>query len=166
MAKDAPFDPSVLEGLRPYHLPESPDWWPPAPGWWVLAVVVLILIALFIRWLLLKWQRGAAARQALSELATLREQYQRDGDAAVHVRELSRLLRRFALVRFPQRDVAALTGEEWLGFLDQHGGNGRFVEGAGRQLLDAPYRSNPDASLQALLALAEEWVRHNREVRS
>lgn len=164
MANPAATDP--LAGLRAYHLPEAPSWWPPAPGWWVLAGLVLLALALAARWYLRRRCRLAASRQAIRELAVLRERLEKEGDSVVCVRDLSRLLRRYAISRYPRQEVAALAGESWLRFLDSHGGSGRFLEGPGRHLLDAPYRPEPVAAAGELLMLVEQWVLSNREGRA
>lgn len=153
-----------LADLRGYRLPDAPSWWPPAPGWWLLALVLLVLGALGVWWMLRRRRRHAAARQARRELAHLRSNMLEHGASAAHVRELSRLLRRYAVAAFPQRKVASLTGEEWLQFLDQHGGGERFRKGPGRQLVDAPYRAESAASANELAALVEEWIHYNREI--
>ena len=156
-------DPGLLADLRAYHLPDTPAWWPPAPGWWLLAIVLLVAGVVVARWLVRQRRRNAAARQALHELESLRRRLDHDADAGYFARELSKLLRRFALARFARSEVAALTGEDWLQFLDRHGGDGRFLGGAGRQLVEAPYRAQAQVSCAELAALVEQWVRRNHE---
>ena len=133
-----------LAELRGYHPPDPVSWWPPAPGWWLLALLIVGLLIWVTVWALGAWRRRrlarAAPRAALDELAALRAAHARDGDATAFARGLSRLLRRFALARYPRRAVAGLSGEDWLAFLDAHGGGGRFQAGPGRELLTAPYR--------------------------
>ena len=137
-----------LAELRGYHPPDPVSWWPPAPGWWLVALLIVGLLIWVTVWALGAWRRrrlaGAAPRAALDELAALRAAHARDGDAAAFARGLSRLLRRFALARYPRRAVAGLSGEDWLVFLDAHGGGGRFQAGPGRELLTAPYRPAGD----------------------
>ena len=162
-AMPAAAGPDPLAGLRGYHLPEAVSWWPPAPGWWILAALVLLAAVLLSWWLLRRYRRRAAARQAEKELAQLREALRQRGDDPVFLRELSKLLRRFALAVFPRRGVAALTGEAWLRFLDEHGGDGRFRDGPGRQLVDAPYRPQGGEGSEQLADLVEDWIRRNRE---
>lgn len=163
----SPIDPLAsdpLAGLRGYHLPDPPSWWPPAPGWWLLGALVLIVAAIAI-WLYRRHRRRlAAARQARRELTVLRAQFAQHGDAGAYARELSKLLRRYALVAFPHRDVAALTGEAWLRFLDKHDAAHRFIDGPGRQLLDAPYQPTAPSKPEELAALVEDWIHHNREI--
>lgn len=153
-----------LAGLRAYHLPDAPSWWPPAPGWWVLALLLLVAAVSSAWWIARRRRCHAAARQAERELGQLHANLKEHGDARAFVRGLSKLLRRFALAAFARREVASLTGDDWLKFLDRHGGGGRFLAGPGRQLLEAPYRPSVDVSTEDLLVLVQEWIRHNQEV--
>lgn len=162
-----------LVELRGYHLPEPISWWPPAPGWWLLALLIAGLLALLLVWALRAWRRRrrlrAAPRAALDELAAMRAAHARGGDAATCARGLSRLLRRYALTRYPRRAVAGLSGENWLAFLDAHGGAGRFQAGPGRGLLVAPYRPGGGQAMGGELAvgeladLVEDWIQRNRQ---
>lgn len=155
-----------LAGLRGYHMPDAVAWWPPAPGWWLLAGLLLVLVIVLTLYLNRHRRRRAAARLALAELSRLRADLEAHGNSGGFVRGLSRLLRRFALVRFPQRRVAGLTGAAWLEFLDAHGGDGRFSEGPGRLLSEAPYRSPMELPAEELAKLVEGWILHNRELRA
>ena len=153
-----------LAGLRDYHLPEAVSWWPLAPGWWLL-LALLLLLALALAWWLLRLRRcRAAARQAADELRALRVALSEQPDSAAFIRGLSRLLRRYAITAFPGEAAAALTGEDWLAFLDAHGGDGRFRDGPGRQLVEAPYRPAADVAADELADLVRDWIRRNREV--
>jgi len=152
-----------LAGLRDYHLPELPSWWPPGPGWWVLLAILLLGVTAGAWWYRRHRSRQAATRQALHELSDLRERASREGQSAACLRQLSRLLRRYAMSRYPHHEVAALTGEPWLRFLDRHGGGERFQQEPGRRLIQAPYRAEPVAEWDELLSLVEEWIRRNRK---
>jgi hypothetical protein len=152
-----------MAGLRGYHLPDVPSWWPPAPGWWALAVLLVVAVAITAWWILRRHRCRAAARQAARELAELRSHLAAGGDAAAFLRDLSKLLRRYAIAAFPRREVAALTGEQWLCFLDRHSDGERFRSGPGRQLLEAPYQAGSEGLTEELAALVEDWIRHNRE---
>jgi len=152
-----------LAQLRAYHLPEPVSWWPPAPGWWLLGLLILTALGITL-WLLLRWRRrGAARRSALRELKTLQAA---DTDAAALVQALSRLLRRFALARFPREQVAGLTGEKWLQFLDRHAPDQAFTRGPGRALVEAPYRPPAEIPTAELTTLVERWIKANPEAES
>jgi hypothetical protein len=154
----------ALAGLRGYHFPEPVSWWPPAPGWWALAGLLILLVA-FLSWALVRRRRRRAAlRAALTELDTLIGT-RADVEPVEFTRHLSRLLRRYALVRFPRHQVAGLAGDDWLRFLDAHGGGTQaFSRGPGSLLRDAPYRPVADASvLDELTALVRTWILRNAE---
>ncbi len=95
-------------------------------------------------------------------LATLEHALETERAPAVLAR-MSILLRRLALLRFPRREIAALSGDAWLRFLDESGGNGRFAPGPGQVLATGPYRRALDQSVDSagLAALLREWVKTN-----
>ena len=141
-------DPSQLP-LRDLHLPDAIGWWPLAPGWW--GVIVLLLIG--VGWLLQKaWQRrrfNAPRRYALRELERAEAEYLKHGSAVTLGRQVSELLRRTMLAYAPRHEVAGLTGESWLKWLDQGMPVPYFHTEGGRSLLELPYR-DPDGELSAV----------------
>ena len=131
-------DPDQLP-LRDLHLPEAVGWWPLAPGWWALiALAAMGLIYLLYRQYL-TWRWNAARRTALSALARVRREYEEGADALSIAKELSELLRRSMLAYAPRDEVAGLTGERWLTWLDRGLDDRPFTEGSGRYLEALPY---------------------------
>jgi hypothetical protein len=98
--------------------------------------------------------------QVLALLSRLEEAFD-PAQAAHHLGELSILLRRVALTRYPRQKVAALTGDEWLKFLDQTGGNGQFSNGPGKILATGPYQTNIAIDIEKLLPLLRSWIKQN-----
>ncbi len=145
--------------LRDIHMPEAPGFWPPAPGWWLLAALVLAALAGLGRRAWLELRRRRRRQRILSELDQLQDAGLQ-GPALVAA--ISALLKRVALSRYPRAEVAALTGNAWLAFLDRSGGDGRFAEGAGRVLADGAYAPETiGIDEPALLAIARDWLRRN-----
>jgi len=144
-----------LSQLRDIHLPAPVSWWPPAPGWWALLALVLIVAGLVV-WFYRRRRRNRWRAIALNELARLRTT-QPEGLLS----DLSVLLRRVAISRFPRREVAALTGEDWLAFLDRTlGDETAFRSAAGRALLSGPYGNDgPEVDVGSLLDLCERWIK-------
>jgi len=147
--------------LRDIHMPDAVSWWPPAPGWWGLLglILLLIIIVLVVR----SWRRRRRLRNsAVEELKRICDAFDQHNDALRLVRELSVLLRRIAISYFPRTDVASLTGDDWLRFLDKRGafadiGQG-FLYGPGKILNSGPYQARLDVDTQALIILCRRWV--------
>ncbi len=148
-------DPDQLP-LRDLHLPEPIGWWPLAPGWWL--VIALVLFAL--GWLLLRaWRKHqfyAPRRYAIRELATVESEYLEHRNPVTLGRQLSELLRRAMMAYAPRHEVAGLTGEAWLEWLDADLPVPYFHTEGGKSLLQLPYRDPQgnfsDVDINALLA--------------
>ncbi len=138
--------------LRDIHLPGPVGWWPPAPGWWLVAALLVIAAVLILRRRSPVERRPDPVALANRELAELRSEYERHGDAALLAAELSALLRRTLLASGLREEVAGVTGRAWLERLDARAGAPLFTEGPGRVLLDAPYRRAAEFDVPALLA--------------
>lgn len=148
-----PLPEGALDALRDIHLPPPISWWPPAPGWWLAALLVPLLIGGLWWW----WRAGRLKRAGLKALRELYTQQSTRPDT--FVAELSTLLRRCAVVRFPREEAAGCVGREWLAFLDRTGATSDFTEGAGAVLASAPYRPGEAVDVDALKGVAERWLR-------
>ncbi len=137
-------DPQAIP-LRGLHLPDPVGWWPPAPGWWVLMAVLVIGCGFLVRAWLRRRARSAARRKALKQLEESRSAYAYHRNPVVLGAEVSELLRRTMLAYAPRSEVAGLTGDAWLAWLDRDLDQPRFREGAGRSLLELPYL-NPETT--------------------
>jgi len=147
--------------LRDIHLPAEPGWWPPAPGWWIVAALALLLLVWVSRIALRRYRLHRQRQRLLARLDALA---QPDGTLTPGaVAEISTLLRRLALMRYPRQRVAALTGSEWLRFLDETGGNNRFSRGPGQVLASGPYQARlpADVDFAALSNLVRDWIKQN-----
>jgi hypothetical protein len=135
--------------LRDLHLPEAIGWWPLAPGWWVVVALLAIGAGFLIRRYLQVWARGAARRHALQALGQITADFEQHHDTVTFSANLSELLRRTMLAYAPRQEVAGLTGDQWLAWLDRDFDEPRFQTDAGRKLLELPYR-RPDDDVTAM----------------
>jgi hypothetical protein len=139
--------------LRDIHLPDPVGWWPPAPGWWAVCALLAVLACVSLGFWL-RWRRGLPLRAlALRELAAIEKNAE---DAADRFRRLAILLRRVSLCLDAPR-AAGASGPEWLDWLAENSGDPRFREGAGRLLLEAPYRRDVQTDPSELVALCRGW---------
>ena len=148
--------------LRGLHLPDAVGWWPLAPGWWLLIAIAIAAGAWLLRAWLRHYRQSAARRRALRQLEESRSAYAYHGNPVTLGAEVSALLRRTMLAYAPRAEVAGLTGEDWLAWLDRGLDEPRFREGAGRKLLDLPYRDPAaagDVDIDGMLAAVRERLR-------
>lgn len=132
-------DPTQIP-LRDLHLPDAIGWWPLAPGWWVVIVLALAGLVWLVRLYVIARSNSAARRYALRQLEHYCDEYTRHGDAVAFGSQVSELVRRTMLAYAPRGEVAGLTGEEWLAWLDRDLDRSHFVAGDGRPLIEWPYR--------------------------
>jgi hypothetical protein len=155
-------DPTQIP-LRGLHTPDVIGCWPPAPGWWLVIVLGLLGLVLVLRMVLRRRSQSAARRHALRQLEQYAAAYADHGNAVTLGTEVSELLRRAMLAYAPRADVAGLTGEAWLAWLDRDLREPRFTQGAGRNLLELPYRSPATAAqavdIDGMLAAVRERLR-------
>ncbi len=149
-------DPAQLP-LRDIHLPAPIPWWPPAPGWWLLLGLLLLGLLLYALW---RWiqRRRLLITLAHQEWKSIEARFQASGNHQQLAAELSALLRRVALARFPRAEVAALSGEAWLEFLDQTNPQRPFSQGAGRAITEWAYDPKAQGDDAALLNLCRTWI--------
>lgn len=165
-----------LADLRDIHLPDAISWWPLAPGWWILLALLLIVIgALFyyLRWRNIQKNRPLTfssqqvMQAALLEFSTIEKTYAETGpddQSRQIVADLSQLLRRCAVelsrLENEPNAVAGLSGDAWLSWLDGRWDREDFMQGAGRILIDGPYRNgfSQSEALHELLLLCRAWL--------
>ena len=151
-------DPSQLP-LRDLHLPDAVGWWPLAPGWWVLIALTAIALGYLVLRGFRAWRFNASRRYAIRELAAVEADYLNHRNAVTLGRQISELMRRAMLAYAPRLEVAGLTGERWLQWLDHDLPVPYFHTEGGKSLLQLPYRDPngdfSDVDINALLAAAK-----------
>ncbi len=148
---------ALLQQLKDIHLPKAVGWWPPAPGWWILAGLVLTgLISIIWLWRR-RQQRLQLHRQAVQLLQQIHDDYAASGNTTELAAQLSSLLRRVAISINPE--TAHLIGEDWLRWLDSQWSRDDFSSGAGRALIELPYRpAAQDYDPEPLLEVIRNWL--------
>ena len=132
-------DPTQIP-LRGLHVPEMIGWWPLAPGWWLVIGLIVVGLVLLLRRAASRRNENAPRRHAIRELERSTTAFAEHGDTVRLGAEVSEILRRTMLAYAPRSEVAGLTGDAWLDWLDRDLRQPRFSKGPGRSLLDLPYR--------------------------
>ncbi len=141
--------------LRDIHLPDPVSWWPLAIGWW-LALALVILIALLI-WAVRRFNaRRLLRKQALAELTNIEASFGQHQNNQQLVSEISVLLRRICISRFPRAEVAGLNGEAWTSFLNTQ--TNSFDTETSQALISGPFQKQCDIDSQALINASRHWI--------
>ncbi len=152
-----------LEGLHDIVIPEPVSMAPATVGWLVLAIAAGVLIA----WIAIRAIRNHRANryrgEALRELEAVATAASDPSTRAQSLAAIAPLLKRTALCVFPRTLVAPLTGDAWLEFLAQSGGEA-FANGAGPLLLEATYGQAAlnDEQTAELLDASRHWIRYHK----
>ena len=151
--------PDPLAALRDIHPPDPPGLWPPAPGWLAAACLVVVIGAAAAVIAARRWRAGRPRREALASLRSLRARHEAGAPEAEIAMELSTLVRRVALARHPREEVAGLTGERWIAWIESALPEPGIGASARTALLDAPYARDRHFDVPRAIAACERWVR-------
>ena len=144
--------PRTLEGLNDIVIPAPVSLMPQTVGWIIPGVIVIAVLATVAVLAWRRYRRNAYRREALALVES------------TPLIALPALVKRVALAAAPRTEVASLTGDEWLSFLDKAYGGDGFTNGPGHALATLSFSPAPDdqrasAPLRNLVAL---WIRKHR----
>ena len=150
--------------LRDFFEVISPDnisWLPQTAGWRWLAVG-LLLLALRYAWRTLRhWYRNRYRREAIKRL----QEVSKNCDSPDFLTDLNRVLKITAVVAYSREQVARLSGEHWVNFLNCQCDTPPFVGELSQLLATATYRqqSMQQPLQQQLLEAGLAWVNEHQE---
>lgn len=140
----------LIELLEEVPSPPPIPLTPQTSGWIVVGVALAVVVFLAVRWLWMHWRANAYRRAALRALDKVE-----DDPVAI-----ASILRRAALVAYPRSEIAPLSGDGWLAFLDSTYPGSGFENGPGRAVASAPYR--PHTKSPELHRIAKDWLRKHK----
>ncbi|MEM8606207.1 MAG: DUF4381 domain-containing protein [Myxococcota bacterium] len=150
-----------LPGWEEIYVPDRVPMTPQTIGWAVLGALLLGVLA-WVAWVAVRrFRDNRYRRAALRELDVIRRAPESHGDS------LPALLKRTALGAFPRGDVASLTGEPWLTFLERTCPGAGFDHTVGDTLVRLAYRGSggiSPADMSRLIDVSEAWIRGHRAV--
>ena len=154
----------LLAQLADIHLPEAVSFWPPAPGWWVLALLLLVSGYYLARQLLRIRRQHKVCQHALAELSRCYQGFARQGDADPnalrlhYINEFNSVLRRVALVHFPQSNVASLGGDAWVDFIREKGDSSYLNPEIAAALSYGRFQTECNIDVDAMNQMGRAWI--------
>jgi hypothetical protein len=161
-----------LEKLHEILLPDPVSWVPQAPGWYVVLGLIVVLAGWGAFAGFRRFRKNRYRRFALEEMAAIERDLQRPEERPRALTEIPVLVKRTALAAFPRSDVAGLSGEKWLAFLDKTLGGKDFTENEGQLLPELAYAPGPqisklpDETIDRLIHIVRHWIKTHRIPRS
>jgi len=140
-----------LSRLNDIVVPSPVSWWPPAPGWWILFTAFLSGLVILLTAAVIHRRHNAYRRAALAVLGR--------ADARSDPATISNILKRAALAAYPRDEVAALTGESWLQFLEQ---TSRIKSARHPTDIRPLIYGSSARGRSAFVGFARRWVKHHR----
>ena len=146
-----------LKDLRDIHLPDPVSIFPLAPGWLVLIVLVPVLFFV-IRFIVRRLLMPKYKKLALQELSNIATNYEVSNKAHETCGEISLLIRKALVAKIGNKEVAGLVTEEWLTYLDKLSQTDCFTNGAGRNIISAPYSKDSIVDIDELLSATKKLL--------
>jgi hypothetical protein len=139
--------------------PQAISWLPQTTGWWWLGAVLLAVFAQYAWRRLRYWYRNRYRREATERLRQLGD----TADQSTLVAELNRLLKLTALAAFSREQVASLSGEAWVNFLNRQCTTPPFSAQQGQLLALGTYTGQTVATenRQQMVDACITWVREH-----
>jgi hypothetical protein len=148
-----------LQQLRDVHLPEAVSAWPPAYGWWLLATAIVILLSIIVRYVWAAYQRRAFLRESIIILQAMPLKKGLTPSQKLH--HCNDVLKRCAIELYPLDNVATLSGEQWLHFLNTHSRKPLFENID--DWLSLWYKQDVSITLcDDFIQRSEQWLRQQR----
>lgn len=152
-----------IADLKDIPAPPPVSYMPQTVGWWVLGGVIALglLVLAFLKWR--TWMRNRYRREAQAELAAIENAVVDPERRADALASIPVLVKRTVLAWAPRQQVAPMTGDAWLRYLDGTYDQGGFVQGPGRTLNRLAYGDGVigNDELASLMALLHRWIDHH-----
>ncbi len=159
-----PITEAALRSLKDIAVPQPVSWMPQTWGWLALALVLLAAILAWAMVLYRRWRRNAYRREALRLLDGIAGDFRNQQTRAGATARLGELLKQTALAAWPRETISAMSGNDWVEFLNSHQ-DGEIGSSLKSYLDDLEYRGDASASTDAtddLLLDARHWIeRHH-----
>ena len=137
--------------------PVSVSWLPQTAGWACLGALLGGLFLYRGAKRLRRWHHNRYRREAIDRLVHTTDQ-------SFSIVALNKLLKLTALSAFPREQVARLSGEEWVSFLNRQCESSPFSPALGKIIADGAYRQSQitHSTREELVTAAVSWIRDHK----
>ncbi len=162
---------AVLNQLQDIQLPDPISWWPLAFSWWILILSVTSML-IGIAWYFREQRKRNAYRQEAQEALSL-IMHPKESNVSINeqVLAINSLLKQVALTTYGRENVAKLSDQAWLDFLQK---NASYIEQpiALKALFKLAYQApttdetqlkNDQALLRTWQNYAEKWIKGHHQ---
>tara|TARA_R110002124_G_scaffold174233_2_gene341838 strand:+ start:7076 stop:7558 length:483 start_codon:yes stop_codon:yes gene_type:complete len=135
---------------------------PLAPIWYIfITLVILFIIALVIFKAYRK--KNYLKRTALQKLNNIEKSLSNNLDNLNIINNISILIRKTALLKFKNKNLASITDTKWLEFLDSKLDKKYFQTDIGDLLINANYQKKlpENSNLKELINICRIWIKTN-----
>ncbi len=153
-------NPDALAQLRDIHAAALVPWWPPAPGWWLVAIMLLSLLVWLGHHLVERIRVRKRRNQMLLWVDQLNALIDPDSHPQAYISAINRIFKLVALRAFPEQQCAAMAGQQWTDFLQQHIST-PAADGALEALASGPYDPATRFDAGRIADLARAWIKRH-----
>ncbi|NLR93023.1 DUF4381 domain-containing protein [Flammeovirga agarivorans] len=140
--------------------PEKVDMTPSAPGWYIVGGIFLLIMLVGVVKMYFNYLGNAYKRTAIQQINTINPQSQSLNEG---VYQINTILKRVALTTYERENVAQLSGQDWINFLNDHS-NIKFNQNDQDLLLNAAYMKDDsirEGQLTSLANTAIKWIKNH-----
>ncbi len=141
--------------LRDIHLPDPVSWWPPAIGWWIL-LALLILLAVLLPALIRRLRKKSLKKFIVQEFDAIVDAHQNNPTALLQA--TSAFLRQLLMTYRGRKNIAGLTGDQWLGEL-QNISPEKLPQPIIFLLKDGPYQKSVNFNEEQFIHDLRQWLK-------
>ena len=151
----------AIRGIAEVQSPDAVSWIPATAGWKFVAAISLAVLARMLWRLWRRWRFNRYRRTALTQLASI---LARQAEPTGQLSAISLLLKATALQVYPRTEVAALSGEQWICWLNSSAPEALFPANTSRLLSEAVFYRDAavaPAEIEQLASRARAWIRQH-----
>jgi len=151
--------------LRDIHLPADPSIWPLAIGWWI-AIILIGIFAYFVVKKLIEIKNNKRLNVLMQQqLMVINNDYKKHNNKHQLAIEVSELLKRFVRHVLNDSHSTALTGEDWIEYLNDKAGTSVF-NAFSNDMTQAQYLPTIEFDVPALMTTVKNYFPKAIKLRS